>query len=183
MQAETERLILRPLEEHDRADLERIMGDAQVRRFFPTRATAADVDRFLARVWQEMATHGFCFGAAELKADGRLIGVIGMARFDEALQQATGAETEIGWQFDPAAWGKGLAPEGARAWLDYAWRDLGLEEVVAITAVQNRPSQRVMEKLGMVRDPGGDFDHPKIEAGHPLRRQVLYRIGNPLVGF
>ncbi len=181
MRADTERLTLRPLEERDRADLERIMGDEQVRRFFPTRASSEDVDRFLNRVWQEEADYGFCFGAAEWKADGRLAGIIGMARFDEPLQAATGAEVEIGWQLDPAFWGQGVAPEGAQAWLDHGWRELGLGEVVAITAVPNRSSQRVMEKLGMVRDAARDFDHPRVPEGHALRRHVLYRIGNPLV--
>ena len=181
MRAETDRLILRPFEERDRAALERIMGDAQVRRFFPTRATAEDVDRFLNRVWQEADAYGFCFGAAEWKANGRLAGIIGMARFDQPLQDATGAEVEIGWQLDPEFWGQGVAPEGAQAWLDYGWRELGLREVVAITAVPNRPSQRVMEKLGMVRDPAQDFDHPRVPEGHALRRHVLYRIGTPLV--
>jgi hypothetical protein len=33
-----------------------------------------------------------------------------------------------------------------------------------------------MEKLGMTRDPADDFDHPKLPAGHPLRRHVLYRL-------
>jgi RimJ/RimL family protein N-acetyltransferase len=33
-----------------------------------------------------------------------------------------------------------------------------------------------MEKLGMTRDPAEDFDHPKLPAGHPLRRHVLYRM-------
>jgi hypothetical protein len=34
-------------------------------------------------------------------------------------------------------------------------------------------------RQGMSRDAGGDFDHPRIEEGHPLRRHVLYRIGAP----
>jgi hypothetical protein len=33
-----------------------------------------------------------------------------------------------------------------------------------------------MERLGMLRDPDGDFDHPRLPAGHPLRRHVLYRL-------
>jgi len=32
----------------------------------------------------------------------------------------------------------------------------------------------VMEKLGMRY--AEDFEHPRIEAGHPLRRHVLYRL-------
>jgi RimJ/RimL family protein N-acetyltransferase len=47
---------------------------------------------------------------------------------------------------------------------------------VAITAVDNAPSRKVMERIGMVRDTAGDFDHPRVEVGHPLRRHVLYRL-------
>lgn len=33
-----------------------------------------------------------------------------------------------------------------------------------------------MKKLGMVHDPGADFDHPRLPEGHALRRHVLYRL-------
>jgi hypothetical protein len=33
-----------------------------------------------------------------------------------------------------------------------------------------------MERVGMRRDPTGDFEHPLIAAGHPLRPHVLYRV-------
>jgi ribosomal-protein-alanine N-acetyltransferase len=38
-----------------------------------------------------------------------------------------------------------------------------------------------MERLGMRRDPGEDFDfvHPRLPPGHPLRRHVLYRLQRP----
>ena len=69
-----------------------------------------------------------------------------------------------------------ISTEAAQAALDHAFRELRLPEVVSITTVTNAPSRRVMEKIGMHRDLEGDFDHPKIEVGHPLRRHVLYRI-------
>ena len=33
-----------------------------------------------------------------------------------------------------------------------------------------------MRRLGMTRNPADDFDHPDLAQGHPLRRNVLYRI-------
>jgi ribosomal-protein-alanine N-acetyltransferase len=45
-----------------------------------------------------------------------------------------------------------------------------------MTTVSNERSRRVMERLGMRRNPVDDFDHPNIVAGHPLRRHVLYRL-------
>ena len=53
------------------------------------------------------------------------------------------------------------------------------DEVVALTAAINARSQRVMERLGMRRDPADDFDHPMLEADDPLRAHVLYRIARP----
>lgn len=50
--------------------------------------------------------------------------------------------------------------------------------VVAIFLKKLKRSRRVMEKLGMTRNPDEDFDHPSLSEGHPLRRHVLYRINN-----
>lgn len=72
--------------------------------------------------------------------------------------------------------GAGYAAEAARACLDFGFRALGLEEIVAFTVPGNRRSWRLMERLGMNREPDGDFDHPALPDGHPLRRHVLYRI-------
>ena len=44
-----------------------------------------------------------------------------------------------------------------------------------MTAQINAPSRRLMERLGMTHDPNDDFDHPRLEEGHRLRRHVLYR--------
>jgi RimJ/RimL family protein N-acetyltransferase len=52
---------------------------------------------------------------------------------------------------------------------------LDLTAIVAFTAVDNAPSRRVMEKLGMSHDSADDFDQRCIEVGHPLRRHVLSR--------
>ena len=60
--------------------------------------------------------------------------------------------------------------------LDHGFDELGLHEIVSFTSVGNTPSRRVMEKLGMHRDPAEDFDHPSVPEGDRLRRHVLYRL-------
>lgn len=180
MRLETGRLILRSWEERDRAPLAAILGDPEVRRFYPSVLTpeqaGAQLDFALARQ-QEV---GFHFGAAELKSTRQFVGLIGLGYIPDATRAAMNGSpaVEIGWQFDQSLWGQGLAPEGARAWLDYGFANLGLPEIVAFTFRDNLPSQRVMHKIGMVRDPAGDFEHPRLEPGHPLRPHVLYRISS-----
>jgi RimJ/RimL family protein N-acetyltransferase len=73
----------------------------------------------------------------------------------------------------------GLATEGARAVIDYAFDELKLPSVVAVTTVTNQPSRRVMEKLGMRYRPELDFEHPRVPDGHPFRPHVLYSLDAP----
>lgn len=82
---------------------------------------------------------------------------------------------EIGWRLAVQHWGKGYATEGALAVLDYAFTSLQLREVVSFATKENMASRRVMEKIGMIHDEGGDFVHPNLPEGHPLRPHVLYR--------
>ena len=58
----------------------------------------------------------------------------------------------------------------------FGFENVGLDEIVAFTVPANLRSRRVMERLGMTRSPADDFDHPKVPAGHPLSRCVLYRM-------
>ncbi|MBL8211423.1 MAG: GNAT family N-acetyltransferase [Bryobacterales bacterium] len=82
---------------------------------------------------------------------------------------------EIGWRLAARYWNRGLATEGAAAMLRHGREELGLTDLVSFTAMPNLPSRRVMEKIGLVHDAVGDFDHPRVPEGHWLRRHVLYR--------
>ena len=85
---------------------------------------------------------------------------------------------EVAWRLARAYWGRGYATEAAPASLDHGFAELGLPEIVAFTVPANLRSRRVMERLGMTRRPQDDFDHPIVPEG-PLKRQVLYGLGNP----
>ncbi len=184
MRLQTERLILRSWESRDHAALAAVLGDPEVRRFYPSTATPEQAQAQLAFSIEKQAAVGFHFGAAELRSTGQFVGLVGIGYIpDETSAAIRGAPAvEIGWQFDKAFWGQGLAPEGARAWLDYGFATLNLPEIVAFTFAGNLPSQRVMAKLGMLRDADADFEHPRLAPRHPLRPHVVYRIANPAVG-
>jgi RimJ/RimL family protein N-acetyltransferase len=183
MRLETERLVLREWRESDKRLWANIIGDPHVRRFFPGLGSYADAEAGIEKAKLRLREHGFSLMAVERKADGVFMGMLGMVPFDEPLRNAIpGApRVEIGWQLGQDFWGNGYAPEGARAMLDFAWNTARLDEVVAITSWHNAPSQRVMEKIGMTRDPLGDFDHPNVPEGHKLRLHLLYRVKNPLL--
>jgi ribosomal-protein-alanine N-acetyltransferase len=83
----------------------------------------------------------------------------------------------VGWRLARACWGRGYASEAARAALAHGFDALGLGEILSFTVPANLRSRRVMERIGMRRDPHADFEHPNVPPGHRLRRHVLYRIG------
>ena len=70
----------------------------------------------------------------------------------EVKEAARGVQAEIGWAFDPAYGGRGLATEAAAAMLEICFGGLGLRRVVASCFAGNTPSWRLMERIGMRRE-------------------------------
>ena len=128
----------------------------------------AQSDSLMDRIEAGFDVHGFGLWCVEL--DGVSIGFTGLSVpwFRDGV--------EVGWRIRSAWWGHGYAPEAARAALGVAFDEIGLDEVISFTAATNVNSQRVMRKIGMIRDPSGDFDHPSVAVGNPLRAHVLYRL-------
>jgi RimJ/RimL family protein N-acetyltransferase len=170
----TERLILRRWRHSDREPYARLNADSRIMEFMPSLLSHAESDLLIDRSERHFRQHGFGRCATELAQNGSFIGSIGLAipPFSAAFTPCV----EIGWRLFPDYWGEGLASEGAREVVRYAFEVLGLESLVAFTVPANVRSRRVMEKLGMVHEPTEDFDHPNLPEGHPLRRHVLYRL-------
>lgn len=149
-------------------------ADPRVMEFFPALYDRARAEETAASMRQEIERDGYGFWATEIKATGAFAGMIGLNEI--AYEIPVSPKREVGWRLAFHAWGHGYATEGARAALQFAFDELGWPEVVAFTAAINERSQRVMRRLGMIRDPGSDFDHPRVPEGDRLRRHVLYRI-------
>ena len=103
---------------------------------------------------------------------------VGMVGIQKVLNPAYpfAPAVEVGWRLAKAFWRQGYASEAAWAVLRCAFDRLALDQVVSFTSQLNLPSQKVMQAIGMQHDPDGDFEHPRLPEGHPLRSHVLYRI-------
>lgn len=169
--APTSRLALRAWRDEDLPAFAAMHADTRVMKYFPASLTPEESAAFFERIRCEFTTEGFGLYAIERREDGMLLGFTGLHRitFDGELH----GHIEIGWRLRADAWGKGYATEAAKACLDLA-AEHGIGEVVAFTTLQNAPSQRVMQRLGM--ELMYEFDHPALPSGHPLLRHVLYRI-------
>ncbi|TPG43224.1 N-acetyltransferase [Sphingomonas koreensis] len=172
---ETARLTIRPWRDADRAPYHAIGAHPEVMRFLGPIQSRAETDVAIDRMIAAERAHGFCFWAVERRSDGALLGYCGLLPAKPPID----GDIEIGWRLGRAFWGQGYAFEAAQSCLDWAWRRLDVDTVAAITVAANTRSWGLMERLGMTRIAGGDFDHPGVPDGSPLKRHILYRIGRP----
>ncbi|MBA3448706.1 MAG: GNAT family N-acetyltransferase [Pseudaminobacter sp.] len=172
----TERLILRNWRERDRELFHRINSDDRVMEFFPFRRDRAQSDAVMDGMREEILVNGFGWSAAEIAETGQCIGFVGLHAAEIDTIAPAGA-LEIGWRLAPEFWGRGYVTEAATALLDFAFGQLGRDEIISFAAWNNDRSTAVMERLGLRRDPARDFDHPGVPDTHPhLKRHVLYRL-------
>ena len=169
----TERLLLSPWRREDRAPFAALNADPRVMEWFLAPLNTTESDTFVDRIEEHFRVHGWGLWAVEVAGADAFIGFVGLNPADTTLGYPS---VEIGWRLAAAHWGHGYAPEGALAALQFAFGQLGLDEIVSFTSVGNEKSRRVMTKVGMTRNPEDDFDHPRVPATSPLSRHVLYRI-------
>jgi RimJ/RimL family protein N-acetyltransferase len=171
---ETPRLILRDWRDADTEAWIAMNADPRVNEFLGRTYNRELSVASAAAMQRALRENGYGWWAVEIRGGVPFAGVIALQ--EVPFQAAFTPANEIGWRFASEQWGHGYATESARAALDFAFNRLNWDEVVAFTAASNVRSRRVMERLGMTHDPSEDFEHPRIEPGHPLRRHVLYRI-------
>lgn len=165
------RIRLRAWRDEDLDPFAALNADPAVMEFLPRTLSREESAQMIARLQATLEARGWGLWAVDL--DGRCIGFAGLAvpGFEAHFTPCV----EIGWRLARAAWGRGYATEAARLAAAYGFETLGLAAIVSFTAVANRRSRRVMEKLGMQHRPEDDFDHPRLP-GHRLQRHALYRL-------
>lgn len=172
----TERLILRPWREEDLEPFAQLNADPRVMEFYPGILTHEESDQFANRIRTAMKQQGWGLWAVSVPDVAEFIGYIGLAPVNFVADFTPAVE--VGWRLSYDFWGKGYATEGAKAAVKYGLITLQLDEIVSFTPIQNKRSQRVMQKIGMTHSAEEDFDHPRLAEGHWLRRHVLYRLFN-----
>jgi RimJ/RimL family protein N-acetyltransferase len=173
----TDRLRLRQWRDADLDVFGELNADPEAMRFFPDRLTRAQSDELAANIRSMIESQGWGLWAVEVTAGPPFIGFVGLnrPRFRAHFTPAV----EVGWRLVRSQWGNGYATEAASAAVGFGFEQLQLDEIVSFTSTTNERSIAVMRRIGMTRDPAGDFDHPNAPAG-PLRRHVLYRISSQI---
>lgn len=170
---ETQRLVLSaPAATDAELVFRRYASDDDVTRYvgWPTHRTVADTQAFLAfsaAQWEQEGAGPYLIWA---RADGQLLGGTGIGLEPDG-QAITGYVLAVD------AWGKGYATEALTAVVDVA-ADIGVRQLYALCHPQHRPSSRVLEKCGFLRDGswGRPLEFPNLAAGKP-QDVLCYRRG------
>lgn len=149
-------------------------ADDEVMRNFPQTLTSAESDSFVERIEAGFEANGF--GLWVVDFDGQFAGFTGLNR--PSFVTPMGPHVEIGWRLARWAWGRGFASEAARCVLEAAFNVFEISEVFSYTTPSNFRSEAVMRRVGMVRRPDLDFDHPNTP-GWWGRRHIVYSVIQP----
>jgi RimJ/RimL family protein N-acetyltransferase len=145
--AATPRLVIRPWRLEETPRLFDILRRTEVVRWLGTRDPMTDPDQARERIERWTAEYAadprFGRWAAVERSSGIPAGTVLL----KPLPDGEG-EVEIGWHFHPDSWGKGLATEAASAVLARGRRD-GLDEIWAVTYLDNERSAAVCRRIGM----------------------------------
>lgn len=173
MPLKTKRLILRNWTDADLEPYCDMCADQDVMRYFPSVLTRQESMDMAKKIRSLISARGWGFWAVELKEHSGFIGFVGLHVPKPYLPFSTCVE--VGWRLRKEYWGNGYASEAAKASIDFGFSKLKLNEIVAFTAAINRPSIRVMERIGM-SNTGLDFEHPDVPISSELTHHVLYKI-------
>ncbi|TNE53924.1 MAG: N-acetyltransferase [Sphingomonadales bacterium] len=160
---ETDRLILRKIDESDAELQNRILNTPAVMEYLGGVKELHEIEAKHAKSMAWFAQRGFGFMMMIEKSSGELVGHCGMKLVDSEYAPNKG-DHEIGWLVREDRWRFGYANEAMRAVIDWAFTTIGAPYLVALTCEANAPSWRFMEKLGMERRVDLDFSDPAYAA-------------------
>ena len=168
----SERLGFREWTEDDTDPFIALNSDSDVMEYFESIRTQKETLDLLIKIKNHHQRFGFCLYAVEFLEESKFIGFIGF--MPDSMGLDISPCIEIGWRLDKAYWNRGLATEGAKRCLEYAFNLLKIKEIYSCTALINKRSERIMQKIGM--NFVKNFNHPNVTSGHKLMQHVLYHI-------
>lgn len=157
MKLETERLSLRPARTEDFEAVYSYAGNRENARYmmFLPHESEEETLAFLKRAETEWEKESPAFYEFAVVLEEKQIGSISLYRCSDK------AEGELGWILHKDFWGKGYIPEGAKAVMEFAKTQLGLQKLIAQCDARNKASAHVMEKIGMRLESCGTRTYEK----------------------
>lgn len=169
---ETERLILRRVENTDVNEIFALRSNPDTMKYIPRPLvkTTEDALEHIAMMEDKIENNEAINWAITIKGNPKLIGVIGHYRMKPEDYRA-----EIGYMLLPEFNGKGIISEAVKEVVKYGFKIMKLHSIEAIIAPENYASAKVLEKNGFVKE--AHLKENQFYEGHFLDT-VIYSILN-----
>lgn len=143
---ESERLILRRLTLYDAEDIFEYASDPQIDKYVPWEHNKS-IDMTITFLKEEIAHYKemntFAFGL-EHKENHKIIGIVNVGRWDKECDWI-----EIGYTISREYWNQGITTEASKTLIEFIFKEMEVNRIEAVCIVDNKASERVMQKLGM----------------------------------
>lgn len=150
---ETSRLYIRQYTQDDEAYFFRLNGDPEIMRYIREAKDRAECAVLLARniaFYQQFPLMGRW--AMFEKSTDTFVGSFAIIPVEHPVDE-NAPDIQLGYALLQDYWGKGYATESTLAGKQYAFDVMKLPRIVAVTAVPNMASQKVLLRCGFVQQP------------------------------
>ena len=145
---ETDRLILRQLDNDDAADYFEIFSNEEVTRYYDvdTMTRTDEAKALIDRHNAHYRNHVSIRYVLQVKDSGKVIGTFGLYDFKDK------DSVEMGFDLNRAYWKQGYMTEAITRIIDFIFRDLGIAAVFGGFLKPNAASENLLKRLGFTRD-------------------------------
>ncbi len=151
----TERLTLTIPQLNDIDEVSRLQSDPEVMKYIGAGIRSkATVRSFLDMAIAHYAKHGFSFCSLREKLSNVFIGQAGLIYLGYDDNQPN---IEVGYRLHKNYWGKGYATELTSALMLWAFQYLSIPKLMAVAHLDNKNSQNVLIKSGMINTGTIDY--------------------------
>ncbi len=145
---ETDRLILRPIDLKDVDGIFAYAKNPEVSRYtlWEPHQSVADSLKYIQEYVFDYYAKGVPepLGIAFKENPERIVGTVGCFWVSKSARSM-----ELAYALAEEHWGKGLVAEASLAVMNYCFKEFSLKRIQARCKAENKPSARVMEKVGM----------------------------------
>jgi ribosomal-protein-alanine N-acetyltransferase len=169
---ETERLVLRRVNENDVNEIFAIRSNPETMKYIPRPLvkTIDDALEHIAMIDAKIEDNEGINWAITYKNSPKLIGIIGHYRIKPEHHRA-----EIGYMLHPEYNGKGIITEAVQEVVKYGFNEMKLHSIEAVIDPENQGSEKVLQKCGFIKE--AHFKENEFFEGRYLD-SVIYSILN-----
>ena len=146
---ESERLLLRRLNDDDVNEVLELRGNPEVMKYVPRPLinTKEEALAHIALIEDKVVNNIGINWAITLKGNSKMIGIMGHYRIQPENYRA-----EIGYMLLPQYHGKGIITEAVKIVVQYGFEQMQLHSIEAVIDPKNIASEKVLQKNGFVKE-------------------------------